>query len=76
MMRILLSFCSMWLGALLLGTALRQVLPHTKGIVLTHRSTGHYLPFDRLAFWSCLLAAGVATLVLLVKAMRRDLGVC
>lgn len=58
--------CS-WVLALGAGLLLRSLLPELKGILLRGKAT-HFLGYNRVAFWGCILAGVVATVVLLIKS--------
>ena len=74
MMRTILKLFCVWFVSVLLAFFSRHFLPQSKGLALTHGGIGHFVPYNRLAFWTCVLVAGVTTFFFLAKAMVRDLG--
>ena len=67
----IISLCG---GGLLLGLALRAVLPQTPAPFVMFKDQGFVLPLNRLAFWVCLLAGLAAGGITMARAMVRDLG--
>ena len=59
--------------AVLLGAALRVLLPSGPGIFIACRDRTVFLPLNRLGFWACLLGALVLGAIALVRAMLEDL---
>jgi len=73
-MRTAMKVILIWGVALSSGLVLRQFLPHWKGLTLIRPTVGYFLPFNRVAFWACLLSAAGATILLLIREMTRDFG--
>jgi len=64
--------CASGVGVLL-GAALRALLPSGPGIFVAGRGRTLFLPLNRLAFWACVLSALVLAAMALVRAMLDDL---
>ena len=75
-MRSAIEIVIIWGGALLLGLALRALLPSWPGVHFTWKQWSFVImrPPNRVAFWICLIAGLSIGSVLLVDAMLRDLG--
>jgi len=69
-----LKIVCMCVGGLLLGLALRTVLPQSPGLFIMGNREGLVLPLNRLAFWVCVVIGLVAGAIMMGKAMLRDLG--
>jgi hypothetical protein len=75
-MRRLVEIVSIWGAGLLVGLALRVSLRRWQGVHFSTKRWGYtlLLPPGRVAFWICVTSGLLLGLVLLVKAMLRDLG--
>jgi hypothetical protein len=54
--------------------AVRALLPEQAGVTIAGRQTALSVPFSRIGFWTCLLAALTVTALVVVRAMLLDLG--
>jgi hypothetical protein len=64
-----------WAGGMLLAVAVRAMLPDKTGITLFAKQGPFFVPFSRLGFWTCLLAAVTVTALVVIRAMLSDFGV-
>ena len=62
-----------WAGGFLLAVAVRALLPDQVGITLAGKQTTLFLPYSRIGFWTCLLAALTVTGLVVCRAMFADL---
>ncbi len=63
-----------WTGGFLLAAAMNVLLPAKIGITLYGTESTLLIPFNRLGFWTCLLAAVTVTALVVLRAMALDLG--
>jgi hypothetical protein len=63
-----------WAGGVPSGVAVRALLPEQAGVTIAGRQTALFVPFSRIGFWTCLLAALTVTALVVVRAMLLDLG--
>jgi hypothetical protein len=63
-----------WTGGFLLAAAVNAILPDKVGITFYGREDALLVPYSRLGFWTCLLAALTVTALVILRAMAADLG--
>jgi hypothetical protein len=63
-----------WAAGFLLAVVVRALLPDKIGIPFAGGATGLVLPYSRIGFWTCLLAALTVTAAMVIRAMLVDLG--
>jgi len=63
-----------WAAGILLAVAVRALLPDQMGITLYGRQSTLFVPFSRMGFWTCILAALVVTVLIVFRAMAADIG--
>jgi len=63
-----------WAAGFLLAVAVRALLPDQVGITLTGHQGILFIPFSRVGFWTCLLAALTVTALVVGRAMLADIG--
>ena len=63
-----------WSAGFLIAAAVRALLPGQAGFNLPTGQSTLFVPFDRLGFWTCLLAAVTVTALVVLRAMIADLG--
>ncbi|HEV2487551.1 MAG TPA: hypothetical protein VGT08_18650 [Terracidiphilus sp.] len=63
-----------WTAGFLLAVAVNAVLPDKVGITLYGSETTLLVPFNRIGFWTCLLAAVTVTVLVVLRAMLADIG--
>lgn len=61
-----------WAGGFLLAVAVRAMLPDQSGLTFTGKQTTIFLPYSRIGFWTCLLAALTVTGLVVFRAMFSD----
>ena len=62
-----------WTGGFLLAVAVNAILPDKVGLTLYGKANALLLPFNRIGFWTCLLAAVTVTALVILRAMAADL---
>jgi hypothetical protein len=63
-----------WAAGFLLAVAVRALLPDQSGFTLTGSHGTMFLPYSRVGFWTCLLAALTVTALVVCRAMLADFG--
>jgi len=63
-----------WAAGFLIAVAVRALLPDQAGITLTGHQGALFIPFSRIGFWICLLAALTVTALVLGRAIVADIG--
>ncbi len=63
-----------WTGGFLLAVAVNALLPDKLGITLYGKESTLLVPYNRLGFWTCLLAAVTVTALVVVRGMLADIG--
>jgi hypothetical protein len=63
-----------WAAGFILAVAVRALLPDKAGFTLTGAQSALFLPFSRVGFWICVLAALTVTALVVFRAMLLDLG--
>ena len=63
-----------WASGFLLAVAVRALLPDQNGFTLAGNGGTLFLPFSRVGFWTCLLAALTVTALVVGRAMLADIG--
>ena len=73
---ILLAFkiAIVWAGGFILATAIRALLPDQAGFHFFGSHGEVFIPFSRVGFWTCLLAAVTVTGLVIIRAMLADFG--
>lgn len=62
-----------WAGGFLLAVAVYAILPSSGGLSFPGRQgTHHVISFNRLGFWTCILAALTVTFLVVIRAMFED----
>jgi hypothetical protein len=62
-----------WAAGFLLAVVVRALLPDKLGIPLEGGAANLVLPYSRIGFWTCLLAALTVTAAVVIHAMVADL---
>jgi hypothetical protein len=68
MMSTSVRIISTWVAAFGAGFLLKRLLPEFKGVLVRGR-VPHFIGYNGIAFWACMLAGLVATAAILVKSM-------
>ena len=63
-----------WTAGFLLAVAVNALLPDKAGLTLTGSETTLFVTFNRIGFWTCLLAAVTVTALVVVRALLTDIG--
>ena len=63
-----------WAGGFLLAVAVRAMLPDENGINFPASTSTVFVPYSRIGFWTCLLAAVTVTALVVIRAMLSDFG--
>ena len=63
-----------WSAGFLIAVAVRALLPSQFGFNVPTRQSTLFVPFDRVGFWTCLLATLTVTALVVLRAMIADLG--
>ena len=63
-----------WAAGFILAVAVRALLPSQAGITLTGHDGTLFVPFSRIGFWTCLLAALTVTTLVVIRAALADIG--
>jgi hypothetical protein len=61
-----------WAAGFLIAVAVRATLPDKSGITFPTRDP-LFVPFNRLGFWTCVLAALTVTCMVVIRAMVLDI---
>ena len=68
------QFALVWAGGFVLAVAVRAVLPDQMGFTFNGAQSAIFVPYSRVGFWTCLLAAVTVTALVVVRAMLVDFG--
>jgi hypothetical protein len=63
-----------WAGGFIFAVSIRAILPEKLGFNITTAQNTLFVPFDRVGFWTCVLAALTVTGLVVIRAMIADLG--
>jgi len=63
-----------WAAGFLLAVAVRALLPDQSGFTLTLAQGSLFIPYSRVGFWTCLLAALTVTALVVGRALLADIG--
>ena len=63
-----------WAGGFVLAVAVRALLPDKSGLTLYGGQGAVFVPYSRVGFWTCLLAAVTVTALVVIRAMLVDFG--
>jgi|HubBroStandDraft_1064217.scaffolds.fasta_scaffold12668_2 hypothetical protein len=63
-----------WAGGFIFAVSVRAALPEKLGFTITTPQNTLFVPFDRVGFWTCVLAALTVTGLVVYRAMVADLG--
>ena len=73
-LRLALRIAIVWAGGFVIAVAMRALLPDEAGFRLTDSQATRFIPYSRVAFWTCLLAALTVTALVVLRSMLVDLG--
>lgn len=63
-----------WSAGFVLAVAVNTLLSDKTGITLYGKETALIVPYSRLGFWTCILAALTVTALVVLRAMLADIG--
>lgn len=63
-----------WAGGFVLAVAVRALLPEQLGLTFNGAQNTIFVPYSRIGFWTCLLAAVTVTALVVIRAMLVDFG--
>ncbi len=63
-----------WAGGFVLAVAVRALLPDKIGLNFYGSGGAVFVPYSRIGFWTCLLAAVTVTALVVIRAMLVDFG--
>lgn len=63
-----------WAAGFLLAIAVGALLSDQNGFTLTGKSGPLFLPFNRIGFWTCILAALTVTALVVGRSLLADIG--
>ncbi len=61
-----------WAGGFLLAVAVRALLPDQSGLTFVGKQTTLFIPYSRIGFWTCILAALTVTVLVVCRAILAD----
>jgi hypothetical protein len=64
-----------WVAGILVAVIVRALLPSATGLTFTGARTTLFVAYDRLGFWTCMLAALTVTGLVVIRSMLLDIGV-
>jgi hypothetical protein len=63
-----------WSAGFMIAVGVRALLPSQFGFSVPTSQTTLFIPYDRVGFWTCLLAAVTVTALVVLRAMFADLS--
>jgi len=63
-----------WAAGFLIAVAVEALLPDQAGINLAGKQSVLFIPFSRMGFWTCVLAALLVTAHVVGRTMLSDIG--
>jgi hypothetical protein len=72
--RLALRIAMVWAGGFLLAVAIRALLPDDLVLTFSGIRPDLHLPYSRIGFWTCLLAALTVSAMVVIRTMLADLG--
>jgi hypothetical protein len=73
-LRLALRIAMVWSGGFLFAVAVRALLPDDLALTLSGNRPLLHLPYSRIGFWTCLLAAVTVSAMVVIRTMLVDLG--
>ncbi len=73
-LRLGLRLAIVWAGGFVFAVAVRVLLPDEAGVPFAGKQSAQLIPYSRIGFWTCLLAALTVSAMIVVHAMLVDLG--
>ena len=72
-LRLAFQIALVWAGGFVLAVAVRTALPDKVGISIP-ADADLFVPYSRIGFWTCMLAALTVTALVVIRAMLVDFG--
>ena len=69
-----LRIAIVWAAGFLMAVAVGALLPDRLGFTLTTSEKTLFIPFSRVGFWTCVLGALIVTGLVVIRAIRADVG--
>ena len=63
-----------WTAGFLIAAAVSALMPAQLGFTLYGKQATLFVPFSRMGFWTCILAALTVTVLVVFRAMLADIG--
>lgn len=63
-----------WAGGFLIAVAVEALLPDQAGFTLIGHQSTLFIPFSRMGFWTCVLAALIVTALVVGRSLLADIG--
>jgi hypothetical protein len=73
-LRLAFQIAIVWSGGFILAVVAQAALPEKIGISLPSNAD-IFVPYSRIGFWTCMLAALTVTALVVIRAMLMDFGV-
>lgn len=73
-LRLAFRIAIVWAGGFVFAVSVRAVLPEKLALTFTSPRSTFYLPYSRIGFWTCILAALTVSAMVVVRTMLVDLG--
>lgn len=73
-LQIAVRIALVWAGGFILAVAVQAILPDKIGLNFYGGSGDLFVPYSRIGFWTCLLAAVTVTALVVIRAMLVDFG--
>lgn len=73
-LRLAFRIAMVWAGGFVLAVAIRAILPDDLVLNFSGIRPDLHLPYSRIGFWTCVLAALTVTAMVVVRTMLADLG--
>ena len=72
--RLALRLAMVWAGGFVLAVAIRALLPDDLVLNFSGIRPDLHLPYSRIGFWTCVLAALTVSAMVVIRTMLVDLG--
>jgi len=69
-----LRIAIVWAAGMVLAVAVGATLPDKAGFNISGRQSTLFIPFSRVGFWTCILAALIVTGLVVFRAILADIG--
>ncbi|SPE24009.1 hypothetical protein SBA5_410051 [Candidatus Sulfotelmatomonas gaucii] len=73
-LRLALRIALVWAGGFVLAVVIRALLPDDLVLNFSGIRLDLHLPYSRIGFWTCLLAALTVSAMVVIRTMLLDLG--